>query len=198
MRIIAGKYKKTPIKTLDGEEITRPTKDMVKEALFSSIDINSETSFLDLFSGSGSIGLEALSRDAKDVVFNDINKESVRIIKTNLEKVHEDRKIYNLDYQKCLEQLEGNKFDYIYCDPPYKFQFYDDIFLYVNKYELLSKKGIIILETRKDTKINAEYFDYKLYKEKKYGITKLYYFKGETLWLKQYIQEHLILLQLAT
>ena len=91
MRVIAGKYKRTPIKTLEGEDITRPTRDMVKEALFSSIQINNETRFLDLFSGSGSIGLEALSRDAKEVVFNDINKDAVKIINTNLEKVNENR-----------------------------------------------------------------------------------------------------------
>ena len=181
MRVIAGKYKRTPIKTLEGEDITRPTKDMVKEALFSSIQIDSDSVFLDLFSGSGNIGLEALSRDAKEVVFNDINKDAVRIIKTNLEKVHEDRTVYNLDYQECLEKLNGSKFDYIYCDPPYKFMAYDDLFFYINKYSLLSKKGIIIIEARKDTDIKNQYLNYILFKEKKYGITKLYYFKKETL-----------------
>ena len=91
MRIIAGKYKRTPLKTLEGEDITRPTRDMVKEALFSSIMIYSDTTLLDLFSGSGAIGLEALSRGAKDVTFNDVNKDAVRIIKENLKKVREER-----------------------------------------------------------------------------------------------------------
>ena len=83
MRIIAGKYKRTPILTLEGEDITRPTRDMVKEALFSTINIYSDTSFLDLFSGSGSIGLEALSRGAEKVVFNDCNEKAVKIIHKN-------------------------------------------------------------------------------------------------------------------
>ena len=181
MRVIAGKYKKTPIKTLEGEDITRPTRDMVKEALFSSIQIYSDTKFLDLFAGTGAIGIEALSRGAEDAVFNDLNKAAVKIIKTNLEKVREDRKVFNLDYQECCRQLENNKFDYIYCDPPYKFQAYDDLFYYINKYNLLDKKGIIIIEARKDTDIKNQYLDYILFKEKKYGITKLYYFKKETL-----------------
>lgn len=192
MRVIAGKYKKTPIKTLEGEDITRPTRDMVKEALFSSIKIYSDTEFLDLFSGSGSIGLEALSRGSNDVVFNDINKYAYQIIKTNLQKVNEDRLVYNLDYQECLAKLEGRKFDYIYCDPPYNYKAYEDLFFYVNKYNVLNKKGIIIIEVRKDTNLNDEYLDIKLFKEKRYGITKLLYYRKEELWLKLYILEHLI------
>lgn len=182
MRVIAGKYKKTPIKTLDGEDITRPTKDMVKEALFSSIEILSDTKFLDLFSGTGGIGLEALSRGAEEVVFNDINKEAVKIIRTNLEKVHEERIVLNLDYQECLKRLEGEKFNYIYCDPPYNFSAYEDIFFYVNKYSLLNKKGIMIMEVNKDTNLNEEYLEIKQYKEKKYGICKLLYYRKEELW----------------
>ena len=179
MRVIAGKYKKTPIKTLEGEDITRPTRDMVKEALFSSIQIDNETRFLDLFSGSGSIGLEALSRDAKEVVFNDINKDAVKIINTNLQKVNENRMVLNLDYQKCLERLQGEKFDYIYCDPPYKFSTYEDLFFYVNKYDVLDKKGIMILEVNKQTDLNDSYLGISKYKEKKYGITKLLYYRKD-------------------
>ena len=179
MRVIAGKYKRTPIKTLEGEDITRPTRDMVKEALFSSIQIDSETTFLDLFSGTGGIGIEALSRGAKDAVFNDINKQAYKIIQTNLEKVHEDRIIYNLDYQECCKKLQGKAFDYIYCDPPYSFTCYEDLFFYINKYNLLNKKGIMILEVRKDTDLKEEYLGIKLYKEKRYGINKLLYYRKE-------------------
>ena len=178
MRIIAGKYKRTPIKTLEGDDITRPTKDMVKEAMFSSIQIYSDTVFLDLFSGSGSIGLEAISRGAEDVVFNDINVKACKIIKENLEHLHEDRIVYNLDYQECLNKLEGKTFDYIFCDPPYKFNAYEDLFFYVNKNKLLAKDGIMIIEVRKDTLLKEEYLRFKLYKEKTYGISKLMYYKN--------------------
>lgn len=182
MRIIAGKYKRTPLKTLEGEDITRPTRDMVKEALFSSIQIYSDTTFLDLFSGSGAIGLEALSRGATEVVFNDVNKQAVKIIETNLEKVHESRMVLNLDYGECLRRLEGKSFDYIYCDPPYNFLGYEDLFFYVNKYNLLNKKGIMIMEVRKDTDLNDSYLDIVKYKEKRYGINKLLYYKKEEIW----------------
>lgn len=181
MRIIAGKYKKTPILTLEGEDITRPTRDMVKEALFSTIDIYSDTNFLDLFAGSGSIGLEALSRGAQDVVFNDIHPKAVKIIEKNLAKVHEDRTVYNLDFIECLKRLEGRKFDYIFCDPPYAFKGYEDIFFYVNKYNLLNDDGKIIVEIEKDTILKDEYLGLVKYKEKKYGINKLNYFKEETI-----------------
>lgn len=177
MRIIAGKYKKTPIKTLEGDDITRPTRDMVKEALFSSIEIYSDTMFLDLFSGTGSIGLEALSRGCEDVVFNDANRSAVKIIKENLAKVKEDRTVFNLDYQDCLAKLEGRKFDYIYCDPPYNFLSYEEIFFYIDKYKLLNKKGIMIMEVRKDTDLKESYLNMSLYKEKRYGINKLYYYR---------------------
>ena len=179
MRIIAGKYKKTPIRTLEGEDITRPTRDMVKEALFSSITIYSDTVFLDLFSGSGSIGLEAISRGAKRVVFNDINKDAVKIIRSNLEKIHEEAKVWNLDYQECLKQEEKAGFDYIYCDPPYDFKGYEDIFFYVSRYMNIAEKGIMIFEVRKDTDLNDEYLDFRKYKENRYGISKLLYFRKE-------------------
>ena len=177
MRVIAGKYKRTPIKTLDGEDITRPTRDMVKEALFSSITIYSDSKFLDLFSGTGAIGIEALSRGALDCVFNDVNKKAYKIIAENLNKVHEDRRLFNLDYKLCLEKLNGESFDYIYADPPYAFNEYDELFNLVSKYNLLDKKGIIIVEVNKDTVLNDEYFDICKYKEKIYGINKLLYYK---------------------
>ena len=107
MRIIAGKYKRTPLNTLEGDDITRPTKDMVREALFSSIMIYSDTSFLDLFAGSGAIGLEALSRGAEEVVFNDINREAVKVIGSNLAKVKENRQVMNLDYKDCIRNPDS-------------------------------------------------------------------------------------------
>ena len=180
MRIIAGKYKKTPIKTLEGEDVTRPTRDKVKEALFSTITVYSDTAFLDLFAGSGSIGLEAISRGAERVVFNDINRDAVRIIYANLDKLHENREVYNLDYQECLKRLEGSRFDVIYCDPPYNFPAYEDIFYYVERYDVLAKEGIMIMEVRKDTDLQEKYLSLEQYKEKRYGINKLlYYRKGD-------------------
>ena len=179
MRIIAGKYKRTPLKTLEGEDITRPTRDMVKEALFSSIMIYSDTTLLDLFSGSGAIGLEALSRGAKDVTFNDVNKDAVRIIKENLKKVREEREVLNLDYKLCLAKMEGRHFDYIYVDPPYAFKEYENIFSCVDEHDVLHEDGIIIVEVRKDTVLQEQYGSMSLYKDKKYGINRLLYYRKD-------------------
>lgn len=175
MRVIAGKYKRSNLNTLDGD-LTRPTKDMVKEALFSSIVINENTVFLDLFSGSGSIGIEALSRGAKDVVFNDINKDAVMIIRSNLNKFNENKMVYNLSYKECLNQI-SIQFDYIYLDPPYSFTNYDEIFQIILDKKLLKDSGIIIVEVRKNVNLNNIIMNMELFKEKKYGITKLLYYK---------------------
>lgn len=174
MRVVAGKYKRSTLLTLDSLA-TRPTKDMVKEALFSSIYVE-DSLFLDLFSGSGSIGIEALSRGARDVVFNDLNKYAVKIIKSNLAKFNEDRKVYNLDYLSCLNRLDM-KFDYIFLDPPYAFDEYEKIFETVNRLNLYSDDCRIIVEVKKEKELADELFSFEKYKEKKYGISKLLYYR---------------------
>ena len=164
---------------MEGEDITRPTRDMVKEALFSTIYVDEDTEFLDLFSGSGAIGLEALSRGAKDAVFNDINKDAYKIICQNLDKVHENRTVLQKDYKACLNALKGRRFDYIYCDPPYAFKDFDKVFELIEENDLLKEDGIVICEVRKETQLEESYGSLKNYKEKKYGINKLLYYKGE-------------------
>lgn len=178
MRIIAGKYKRTPLMTLEGQDVTRPTRDMVKEALFSTVQIYSDTSVLDLFAGSGAIGLEALSRGAQDAVFNDMNKDAVKIIEANLKKVHEDRMVLNYPYEKCLEKLKGRQFDFIYIDPPYAFNEHEKLFSLIEETGVLKNDGVAVVEVNKSTVLNEEYNKIKLYKEKKYGINKLYYYKN--------------------
>lgn len=177
MRVVAGKYRSIPLKTLDSIS-TRPTKDMVKEALFSSLQIKENCIFLDLFAGSGAIGIEALSRGAKEVYFNDFNKDACNIIKENLLKVKEPTNhILNLDYEACLHKLKGIKFDYIFLDPPYKFQYYDELFRLIDSNNLLNEEGIIIVEVRKEVELEESYLNIKQYKNKKYGISKLLYYK---------------------
>ena len=174
MRVVAGKYKRSTLLTLDSLA-TRPTKDMVKEALFSSIYVE-DSLFLDLFSGSGSIGIEALSRGAMDVVFNDLSKDAVKVIKTNLSKFKEDRRVYNLDYLSCLNRLE-DKFDYIFVDPPYAFEEYERIFETIDSLNLYSNNCRIIGEVKKEKELADELFFFEKYKEKKYGISKLLYYR---------------------
>ncbi|MBQ1477784.1 MAG: 16S rRNA (guanine(966)-N(2))-methyltransferase RsmD [Erysipelotrichaceae bacterium] len=175
MRIVAGRYKRTPLVTLEGEA-TRPTRDMVREALFSSVDVEG-MDVLDLFSGSGAIGIEALSRGAADAVFNDVNPAAAKIIRTNLEKVHEKRTVYELGYDLCLKRLEGRAFDFIFLDPPYAFQDFEGLFALLERYGNVKEGSLIIAEVRKDHVMPEEYGSFKSYKEKKYGITRLVYYR---------------------
>lgn len=170
MRIVAGKYKRKNLITLESND-TRPTKDMVKEAIFDTIQITSDDSFLDLFAGSGAIGIEAISRGANKVVFNDLNPKSVQIIKENLNSIKEISTVYNEDSFSLLNRLKES-FNYIFIDPPYSFDRYDELIDIIINNKLLKDNGIIILEVNKDTVIN-----HPVYKEKKYGISKVLYIK---------------------
>lgn len=176
MRIVAGKYKRLLLDTLEGDS-TRPTKDMVKEALFDSLQVIEGESFLDLFAGSGSIGIEAISRGCHEVIFNDANKDAIKIIEKNLQKINEVKRVLNLDYKDALQKVRNTEFNYIFLDPPYAFNEYDELFRLINEYKLLSKKGIIVVEVKKDTDLKEEYFNLIKYKDKKYGISKLLYYR---------------------
>lgn len=150
MRIISGTARGTKLYTLEGLT-TRPTLDRVKEPLFSIIQtqINSECCVLDLFAGSGALGLEALSRGAKKAYFCDKHYSAIDIIKKNVEKTHLQEKsiIINKDYKKCIELLQNNKFDLIFIDPPYKLDIAVKAVQEILDADLLADKGLIIIET---------------------------------------------------
>ena len=175
MRIISGKYKRTNLITLEGES-TRPTKDMIKEALFDTLQIQSGELLLDLFAGSGAIGIETISRGGK-AEFNDLNREAVKIIEANLDKIHEEAKVLNLNYDECLRMVRNQGFDYLFADPPYAFEEYENIFKLCGEYDVMNKNGIIILEVKADNNIKEEIENYKLFKDKKYGIARLLYYR---------------------
>ena len=121
MRIISGIARGTKLYTLDGNN-TRPTLDRIKEPLFSIIQNNIKDAIvLDLFSGSGALGLEALSRGAKKAILCDKSYEAMDVIKRNIDKTHFEEKteVFYGDYKKCLDKL-NEKIDLIFIDPPYK------------------------------------------------------------------------------
>ena len=149
MRIIAGKAKGTKLYTLEGEN-TRPTLDRVKESLFNIIQNKIQDAiFLDLFSGSGAIGLEALSRGARKVIMCDNSKEACNIIKKNMEKTHflENVEIYHMDFKNVLQNKINEKLDIVFLDPPYKTDFAIKSIEYILKKDLLKEDSIIIIET---------------------------------------------------
>ena len=185
MRIISGKAKGTKINTIKSMT-TRPTLDRVKESLFNIIqnELNN-TVVLDLFAGSGALGIEALSRGANNAVFCDTNLECIKVIKQNLEKTHLTSKaiIYNKDYKECLKELSKNniKLDIVFIDPPYKKNIAIDATEAIMKLDLLNKNGFIVIETDEINRDESELDelidekDYKLFikSKRKYGRANL-------------------------
>ena len=175
MRVISGKYKG---KNLIGFDIdgTRPTMDRVKESLFGIIqNYVKDSKVLDLFAGSGSLGIEALSNGANECYFFDNNVELINIIKKNtigMNGVH----IMKSDYKNSLELLKNSniKFDIIFLDPPYKLNLINDCLDIINNYSLLSDNGIIVCEYENE---NITTDKYELIKEKKYGSKNIKIYK---------------------
>ena len=122
MRIIGGKFRSRALASFEGDEV-RPTSDRAKESLFNILSLKiMGARVLDLFSGSGALGLESLSRGAKEVVFNDLSKDSVALLKKNMATLKitvngDEAKVYNFDYLTCLGALKG-PFDIVFIDPP--------------------------------------------------------------------------------
>lgn len=169
MKIIQGKYKGRTLKGFDIEG-TRPTMDRVKESLFAMIQNKINNSIvLDLFSGSGNLGIESLSMNAKDVVFVDKNRICFKTIKKNLSMINEEREVLNLDYIEALKILkEKYKFDIIFLDPPYKGDLIEKSINLICEYDLLNENGIVVCETDDINKIKIPNV-LKEVKNRKYG-----------------------------
>lgn len=175
MRVISGKAKGMQLASLEGKE-TRPTLDRVKEALFSKIQFDLvEAVVLDLFSGSGAIGIEALSRGASKVVFCDNSNRAIEIIEQNLKKTNleENAIVFKKDYMKCLGNL-NIKPNIIFIDPPYQSDYAKLAIDKILELDLLENDGYIIVETDDEQKI-LENLKMNLYDMKKYGRVKLMY-----------------------
>ena len=176
MRIVGGTYKSRVLLEFKGNDV-RPTADKVRESLFNILQNRIYGSeFLDLFSGTGAMGIEALSRGAKRVVFNDKARESISLIRKNLEKlgVTENFEVTNLDAVTCLLG-SVDKFDIIYIDPPYKSEFGERALDVAVK--ALKENGIVVYENEKP--FTREVNGLIKYDERKYGRVYLTFFKGE-------------------
>lgn len=178
MRIIGGKHRGRKLAEFKGGEI-RPTADRVKESLFNILSQKiAGASVLDLFCGSGNLGLESLSRGAERVHFNDISKDSLAVLKKNIAAVGEGAacKITNLDYLACLSSA-AEKYDLIFIDPPYAKEFGVPALETISKCELLSQGGVIVYE--RDRAFLSEVEGLKKFDERKYGKTYLTFFCEE-------------------
>jgi len=168
MKIISGIYKG---RTLDGYNIsgTRPTMDRVKESLFAMIqDYINDSIVLDLFSGSGNLGIEALSNGAKVAYLVDNNNIAIKTINSNINKLNIDNaKVLKGDYKNILNNI-NTKFDLIFLDPPYETNYLEESIKLVIKNNILSNSGLIICESSSLDKIIYPN-NLVVYKEKKYG-----------------------------
>ena len=172
MKIISGTLKGRNIEGFNIEG-TRPTMDRVKESLFGMIQNYIKNSIcLDLFTGSGNLGFEAISNSANFCYLNDKNNKCINIIKKNVSnfQIEDKVKILNLDYNKCLDYLRDNhiKLDLIFLDPPYKNECLNEVIKKILEYDLLNTNGLIICEVDNNY-LKDDFSTINIIKNRKYG-----------------------------
>lgn len=178
MKIIAGEYKGRKL-TAPPDDRIRPTAGKVKEALFSLLmnDIAGST-VLDLFSGTGSLGLEALSRGAKKCIFADNSQRSLKITRENIEhcKAEERAEIIAGHYRKVLATLD-ERVDVIIMDPPYNKGIVDEAMELIAEGDVLNSEGVVLVEHHADEPVREAYGNLVKVKEKRYGTIFLSVFR---------------------
>ncbi|MBQ3210324.1 MAG: 16S rRNA (guanine(966)-N(2))-methyltransferase RsmD [Oscillospiraceae bacterium] len=179
MRVITGKARGRKLATPANNDI-RPTTDNVKESIFNIIQFDIEgRRVLDLFAGTGQLGIECLSRGAESVVFIDQSRESVKLVKDNLKTCGLEGTVMQMD---AVSFLNGcGKFDLIFIDPPYDSPLYEKVLETVNSVDILSDGGIIICEASRDRQLPELEAPYKKVREYIYGKVKLCKYTKESL-----------------
>lgn len=179
MRVIAGKYKSIKLNSVDGMN-TRPTTDKIKENLFNMLHCNGR--ILDLFGGTGALGIESLSRGAEHAVFIDGSSSAIKTIHSNIEKCRIPKNnydVYRNDYKRALKILgkKEEKFDLIFLDPPYDKGLVNLALKSILENNVCNKHCLIVCEKSKDEKISIESVNLEIVKEKEYGITDIVIFE---------------------
>ena len=170
MRVITGKARGVQLKTPDGMQ-TRPTTDRVKEALFSIINFDIPgADVLDLFGGTGQLGIEALSRGAKSAVFVDHSEQACKLIRENLKrtKLESDGRVIRADYLDYLKRCKET-FDIVFLDPPYAEVFLENALKRITEIDILRSGGIIVAERPLDKELPWEFEGFTRSKDYKYG-----------------------------
>lgn len=176
MRVITGTAKGRQLETLSGEDV-RPTTDRIKEAVFSIVQFQIQgRSFLDLFAGSGQMGIEALSRGAESATFVDNRRQSVEIVKKNLKKTNlsANAKVFNMDSLSFLS-MKKDSYDLVFLDPPYKTGLLQSALESVTG--VVKKSGIIICENPVDEQLPEQLSDFLLDRAYRYGKIKITTYK---------------------
>ncbi|MBP2625661.1 MAG: methyltransferase [Firmicutes bacterium] len=175
MRIITGSAKGTKLKAPPGLD-TRPTADRVKESVFNILgDIVIDARVLDIFAGTGNLGLEALSRGAKSAVFVDNSNDSIAIIKENAHhtKLVEHTEIYKNDVLRAMDRFvqTGRSFDLLFCDPPYQQRFVQTVLEKLDKHPIMALGGVVVIEHSRHEEIADEWEHLQLKRTERYGAT---------------------------
>ncbi len=182
MRIISGKYKGHQLVSFNADHI-RPTTDRVKESLFNMIQMHIEgAKVLDLFSGTGNLGLEALSRGAESVQFVEKNRKSIQILEKNIEKlkVDEPHQILQKDVLTYLKNYEGPAFDLVFADPPFTEQMAHDVMLMADISKAFHSETLMMIESARREKILDDYPTLTRYDVREFGDKVLSFFKKKS------------------
>ncbi len=178
MKIIGGIYKGIKLYPFPGKEI-RPTPAIIREAIFNIVaERIVGQNFLDLFSGTGAMGIEAISRGAGCVTFVDIDKNAISLIKKNLNKINIGNNAINIiknDYFQAIKllNLQNKVFDIIFFDPPYDKDFFLKVLQLIDENPILKELGIIIVQHPSKMRIENKFNKLSLIKENKYGNSKI-------------------------
>ena len=180
MRVIAGEYRGRRLDRIEGMDI-RPTADKVKGSLFNILgNAVLDSNFLDLFGGTGGMGIEALSRGAKHVVFIDTNINSIKVLKGNLDKLNikDNVEVFHTDYSAAIVKLYkyNKQFDIIFIDPPYSVGMAQDALEMINKNPILAQSGLIIVEHDSKDAMPQRVGNLYMYRSKQYGNTTLSFY----------------------
>ncbi|MBR2582352.1 MAG: 16S rRNA (guanine(966)-N(2))-methyltransferase RsmD [Oscillospiraceae bacterium] len=171
MRVITGSARGRRLKTPENYDI-RPTSDNVKEAVFNILQFDVEgRRVLDLFAGTGQLGIEALSRGAASAVFIDRDRAAIQIVKDNLKTCGLSGTVLCCDSLSYLKNC--GRFGLIFVDPPYDSGLYDEVLGMINQIDILSDGGIIIVEARQDTPLPNMTAPYRRLREYRYGKVKI-------------------------
>lgn len=184
MRVISGTRKGHKLKSPKGLN-TRPTQDRIKESLFNILgNIGEGSLVLDLFSGSGSIGIEFLSRGSKKCYFIDNSSNSIKIIRENLNitRFNNKSKIYKKDVFRAIQFLssEGLRFDYIFMDPPYKRGLVSSVLEFIDENDILKSGGLIIIEHENELELADFIFNLDKVDKRKYGSKTISFYIRKT------------------
>ncbi len=180
MRVISGTAKGTVLKTPDGMT-TRPTADRVKEAMFSIIQFDIPgANVLDLFAGTGQLGIEAISRGAKSAIFVDSQESACKLICGNLKKTKMDSqgRVIRSDYMNFLRNCK-DKFEIIFLDPPYIEEFLENSLKFITEIDILQRNGIIVTERPLDKEFPWDFPGFSRSRDYKYGKTILTIYRKE-------------------